>query len=136
MVNRDSTRRKPRVRKTTPTVRELAEAQTTRQETPKRRRRTSLWRVIKGPFSWLVHSDSLVPRALRVVLRPVGKVLKRLVPRYFTNSWSELKKVTWPGRKETWRLTAAVFGFAITFGALIYFVDLALDKLFRVTVLR
>jgi preprotein translocase SecE subunit len=73
---------------------------------------------------------------VRAVLRPIGKILRLLVPRYFINSYHELKKVTWPGRKETWRLTAAVFAFAIIFGTLIYFVDLALDKLFRVTVLR
>lgn len=128
--------KKPRIRKTAPTVRELAEAQSVKQDSPKKRRGLSLWRLLMRPFAWLAHSDSFIPRALRAILRPFGKILRRLVPRYFINSWYELKKVTWPGRKETWRLTAAVFGFAIIFGVLIYFVDLALDKLFRVTVLR
>ena len=128
--------KKPRIRKTAPTVRELAEASSVKRETPKRRRGWSPLRQLKRSFAWLAQSDSFIPRALRAILGPLGKILRKLVPRYFINSWYELKKVTWPGRKETWRLTAAVFGFAIIFGVLIYFVDLALDKLFKLTVLR
>lgn len=53
------------------------------------------------------------------------------IPSYFRNSWRELKQVTWPGRRETIKLTFAVVVFALVFAALIGFVDLGLDKIFK-----
>lgn len=63
-----------------------------------------------------------------------GQFLNRrrhLIPRYFREAGQELKEVTWPTRKETWRLTLAVFLFALIFGLLIAVVDYGLDKLFK-----
>ena len=37
--------------------------------------------------------------------------LRPRMPRYVRESYRELRKVTWPGRKETWKLTAAVMLF-------------------------
>lgn len=59
-----------------------------------------------------------------------------LVPRYFVNSWREVRQVTWPNRRETWRLTLAVFIFAIVFGALVAGVDKVLDLLFKKVILK
>jgi len=56
---------------------------------------------------------------------------RRLVPRYFQESWVELRNVTWPSRKETFKLTVAVFTFAIILGALITVTDYGLEKIFR-----
>jgi preprotein translocase SecE subunit len=56
---------------------------------------------------------------------------RSLMPRYFIESWQELKLVTWPNRKQTWQLTFAVFMFAFIFGALITVADYGLDKIFR-----
>jgi preprotein translocase subunit SecE len=68
-------------------------------------------------------------------LQPVTKVLrfigKIIFPSYFRKSWQELKLVTWPGWKESRRLTSAVLIFAIIFGATIALVDWGLDKIFR-----
>lgn len=71
-------------------------------------------------------------RILRVVLRP----FHWLVPSYFINSWREVRKVTWPNRRETWRLTLAVFIFAVVFGALIAGVDKTLDLIFKKVILK
>jgi preprotein translocase SecE subunit len=60
---------------------------------------------------------------------------RRLTPRYFRESWAELKNVTWPGRKETWKLVFAVFVFALTLGIFIALLDYALDQLFRNVIL-
>ena len=68
--------------------------------------------------------------------RIVKRVLGWLVPRYFINSWREVRQVTWPGRKETWRLTGAVFIFALIFGAAVYGVDRVLDEVFKKFILR
>ncbi len=37
---------------------------------------------------------------------------------YFKNSWAELKRVTWPNRRESLRLTFAVIIFSLAFTAL------------------
>ncbi len=69
----------------------------------------------------------------------VGRVLSkriRLFPRFFGNAWRELRQVEWPNRKETAKLTLAVFIFAIAFGAVIAITDYGLDKLFRKVLLR
>ncbi|MCA9344779.1 preprotein translocase subunit SecE [Candidatus Saccharibacteria bacterium] len=61
---------------------------------------------------------------------------RSFVPRYFIDSWKELKLVTWPNRKTTWQLTFAVFMFAFIFGALITVVDYGLDKVFRAVLVK
>ena len=69
----------------------------------------------------------------------VGRFLNKrrhIVPSYFRNSWRELRMVTWPSRRETWKLTFAVFMFAIIFGVVISITDYGLDKLFRKVLLK
>lgn len=64
----------------------------------------------------------------------VGRILSkrgRLVPRFFREAWAEIKQVTWPTRKETVRLTTAVFIFSLVFGILVALLDVGLDKIFR-----
>lgn len=56
---------------------------------------------------------------------------RKLTPGYFRSAYKELKNVTWPNRKETWRLMIAVFIFSIAFGLAITLVDFVLDKLFK-----
>lgn len=56
---------------------------------------------------------------------------RKVTPSYFRSAYQELKKVTWPNRKETWRLMVAVFIFATVFGLTITLVDFVLDKLFK-----
>jgi preprotein translocase SecE subunit len=76
-------------------------------------------------------SPLLAPFRLKPV-RFVGRWLaKLLLINYFISSFRELKQVTWPNRKETVKLTAAVFMFAIVFGAIIAITDYGLDKIFR-----
>ncbi|MEI7522362.1 MAG: preprotein translocase subunit SecE [Candidatus Saccharibacteria bacterium] len=59
-----------------------------------------------------------------------------IIPRYLRESWQEVKQVTWPDRKETTKLTLAVFTFAIIFGILVAVVDYGLDIIFRKTILK
>jgi preprotein translocase subunit SecE len=75
-------------------------------------------------------------RTLAKLGRPVAKVLRWLLPRYFINSWREVRQVTWPNRRETWRLTGAVFIFALVFGALVAIVDKGIDEIFKKLVLK
>lgn len=60
---------------------------------------------------------------------------RTLTPNYFKNAWKELKHVTWPNRRETWRLVFAVFVFALVLGGFIAVLDFGLEKLMREVIL-
>ena len=132
----ENPKRRPRIRKSAPTVRERAElAQADAQKPAKPKRvRGAAARVLRP-------AKKLSPRG-RVRLpdnrffRIVKKVGGWLVPRYFINSWREVRQVTWPARKETWRLTLAVFIFSTVFGVMVFTVDKGLDELFKKFVLK
>lgn len=136
MAEHSSRLRAPRIRSTAPTVREITSASQTKVKSAKSRHTWSIGRAVNRWLVEIARSDRQPIKLLKQILRLIARPLRLLVPRYFINSWQELKQVTWPGRRETWRLTAAVFIFAIVFGVLIYGVDAALDKIFRETVLR
>lgn len=44
-------------------------------------------------------------------------------PKYLVDSFNEIQKVTWPSRREAWRLTLAVFLFSGIFMVMILLVD-------------
>ncbi|MCA9328871.1 preprotein translocase subunit SecE [Candidatus Saccharibacteria bacterium] len=58
-----------------------------------------------------------------------------MTPGYFVSATNELRQVTWPARKETWKLVFAVFVFAIVIGLFIAVLDFGLEKLFRQVIL-
>ncbi len=72
------------------------------------------------------NSKPLAP--LRKVLRAVGRVI---FPKYFRESWQELKLVSWPDWQQGRRLTFAVIVFAVIFGAAIAGVDWVINKIFE-----
>jgi preprotein translocase SecE subunit len=63
----------------------------------------------------------------------IGKIV---FPKYFRSSLAELKLVSWPNWHQSRRLTYAVLGFAIVFGAAIATVDYGLGKLFKSILLK
>lgn len=67
-------------------------------------------------------------RALRFIGRWIGYIL---LPPYVRNSWRELRQVTWPNRRETFRLTYAVIIFSVIFGIIVFAVDSVLSKIFK-----
>jgi preprotein translocase SecE subunit len=127
--------RKARVRKA-PTLREQAELARSKSETQKPRRISRVTaktgsalkktRLTRNPVT------KLIARLGRIIL----KILRWITPNYFINSWREVRLVTWPTRKETWRLTLAVFIFAIIFGAMVSGVDKVLDIIFKKVILK
>lgn len=83
-------------------------------------------------------------RPLGFILRPfklkpvrfVGRMLSKvLLLGYFKASWQELRQVSWPDRKETTKLTFAVFIFAVGFGLLIAATDYGITKIFEEVIL-
>lgn len=80
--------------------------------------------------------DNRVFKGVVSVIRLPFMIVKRITPSYFLNSFRELRGVTWPSRRETWRLLLAVFTFAIIFGLMIAGVDKVLDTIFKNTIIK
>jgi preprotein translocase subunit SecE len=57
-------------------------------------------------------------------------LLKR-TRRYIEESWSELKKVTWPTPRQTWNLTVLVFVVSAAIGVFIFGVDALFTSAFK-----
>ncbi len=128
-------RKKRRLRKPE-TVRERAEKAVNTPAKPRRLRRTA------GTVSRPLRTAVGIGRKEYYLPLPENKVgqflnkRRHYFPSYFRNSWREVRQVTWPSRRETWKLTLAVFTFAIIFGILISLTDYGLDKLFRKVLLK
>jgi preprotein translocase SecE subunit len=56
----------------------------------------------------------------------------RRIRQYLTESWSELKKVTWPTREHVRNLTVLVFVISAIFGVYIAFWDLLWTTALRI----
>ena len=64
----------------------------------------------------------------------VWKFLRRWILRspfkgYFVNSWRELRKVEWPDRKTSWKLTFTVIAFSTIFAVITTSLDYGFEKL-------
>ena len=128
--------KKPRIRKAEPTIRERAEIAQNKAEDNKPGRMRAAVSTTTKPLKKARLPQNQAGDSVRKLGRGVAKVLGWIVPKYFVNSWREVKQVTWPSRRETWRLTGAVFIFAIVFGAMVAVVDKGLDEVFKKLVLK
>jgi preprotein translocase subunit SecE len=71
---------------------------------------------------WLAVAAGLGSGALVFGLSALGRDFKQFV----IEARSELRKVFWPTRQETWMTTAVVFGFAVIAGVFFWVLDLLL----------
>ncbi len=126
---------KKRQLKKQPTVRERAEKTVGTKKTRHIRRAGT---VVAKPFK----SAARIGRKeyyLPIPDNKVGRTLnkrRKVTPSYFRKSWEEVKLVKWPSRKETIKLTIAVFLFAIFFSVLVALLDFGLDKIFKQLILK
>ena len=126
--------KKPKRRLRPPqTVRERAEA--AKEPKPEKKKRlpktkATIGRPFKAAGAFL--GKYRVFRIAGKVLSFIGRIV---LPTYLRSSWQEIKLVTWPGRRESIRLTVAVIGFAVVFGALVASLDFGLSHLFRIIIL-
>ena len=143
----DKTKKKPRIRKAPVSYRESIEKQQAKasKQGTKRRPVRRAGKVVAWPFVRIGRFLKKILRPFRFLLWPfktrpmrfIGRVLKRIFwPKWLRNSFKEVRQVTWPTRRETWKLTFAVFAFAIVFGTMIALVDFGLDKLFKRIILK
>lgn len=137
MVAQDNPRPKqPRIRKSVPTKREQAEMAREQAEKPKSKRLRKAATKVTSPLKKARLPRNKATKPIYRVGSVVKKVLRKLVPSYFVNSWREVRQVSWPTRKETWRLTLAVFIFSVIFGLAVYGVDKVLDLIFKKVILK
>jgi preprotein translocase SecE subunit len=123
---------KRRIRKIE-TVREITVKTAENAEKPSRKR--LLWRGFTAPARFVGKGFKKLGAFLGRyrVLRVIGHIL---VPRYFRNSWKELRGVTWPTLKQSRQLTLAVIIFAIIFGVVVALLDYGLDKVFKQVLIK
>jgi preprotein translocase SecE subunit len=126
----------PKAKKPAQTVRERSQT----SQAPKIRRVQKTASSIAKPVGAAHKGVKSVLRPLSPLAKPfhtkplqkVGHILATvLLINYLRSSWKELRKVTWPDRRATVKLTVAVFIFAIVFGTIIAVADYGLDKLFH-----
>jgi preprotein translocase SecE subunit len=125
------------------TIRERAEKSGLKQEKQAKKSAepnifSSFWwgftwpiRTIGRGFKWLGRF-----RAVRIIGR-VFRIIGRIIfPRYIRNSFRELRLVTWPDRRTSWRLTYAVIVFSIIFGLIVAGLDWVLGKIFKEIIIK
>lgn len=122
------TKQKSVGRKKQLTVRERAEA--TQNAKPARIRRVGT--KVASP---LKRVGKLRKKRERKGIRIFGRRI-RLFPAFIGNAWREIRQVTWPNRRETTRLTIAVFIFALIFALFVGLLDYGLDKLFKEVIIK
>lgn len=120
---------KRRLVKKAETVREKAGKAVESGNQPRRLRTTT--RKVFVPFHFA--GSQFAKLGKYKVFRIIGLIL---LPRYFRNSWKELRQVTWTKRRESFRLTFAVIAFAIIFGVAVAILDYGLDKIFKEVLLK
>lgn len=63
-----------------------------------------------------------------------GKVLGKrfnLIPRFIVDAWIEVKRVSWPSRKDALRLTLTVVVFAVIFAVFVQIFGFLFERLFK-----
>ncbi len=60
-----------------------------------------------------------------------NKKQRRSPARFFKYVWGEVKKVTWPTRKDLFKTTFAVIVFIVIFAVIVWLMDMGFGALFR-----
>jgi preprotein translocase subunit SecE len=130
----DDVKKPKSVRRKQQTVRERTQVDANK---PRRIRRTA--GKVANP---LRKAGGLGRKEYHVVPLPAnkaGSILSRrvrIIPKFIQEAWQEIRQVTWPSARETFRLTMAVFIFSIIFAVIVGLLDYVLDKVFREVIIN
>lgn len=92
----------------------------------------SIKQVLVVPFIAIGRAASKATKPVRenkVWRKLRSTVLRSPFRGYFVDSFRELKKVTWPDRKTSWKLTGVVIVFSVIFSAFTALLDVGFEKL-------
>ncbi len=123
--------KKRRIVKKSETVRQRAERVSETSPKPRRLRATA------GKVGQPIKAAHRIGQKAYYLPMPdnrTGRFLNKhrtVTPGFLKNAWGELRLVSWPNRRETIKLTFAVFAFAIVFSLVVSLVDYGLDKVFK-----
>ena len=132
----DQVKKKRTIKAAPKTIREKATETSNNPAKKRRLQRTAS--VASKPFK-AAHRVGKKEYYLPMPDNRFGKFLNKrryFIPRFFKEAWAELRQVTWPDRRNTAKLTLAVFTFAVVFGVLVALTDYGLDQLFKKTILK
>jgi preprotein translocase SecE subunit len=126
--------KKPKVRKKPVSMREnVAKAKEKQSKTPRIRKATS---TAKKPVS---KAGEAITREYHLIEQKENPGFftksRKLTPSYFRSAWQELRLVTWPDRRSTWRMIIAVFIFSVILGLYIAGLDYVLERIMREVIL-
>ena len=68
------------------------------------------------------------------IAKQKNKKPRRSPIKFFKDIWREVKKVTWPTRKELFSYTGAILVFVIAIGVVLTLVDLGLGELLKLLI--
>ncbi len=129
--------KQPRKRKMPETVRERAEKVSAKKSTPKKTDKVKA--KIHRPLSKLRRIGAKEYHPIKTPDNKAGRILGkriRFVPKFITESWAELKQVTWPTKREAASKTVAVIGFAIAFAIFVQLLDTLFSRVVKEIILR
>lgn len=129
----DSSKKPKRLARKNQTVRQRAQASTNSR--PKRFRKSA------GKITQPLKKASAVGKKEFHMPLPdnrIGGLLSKRVrfPRFLREAWHEIRLVTWPNARDTFRLTMAVFIFSVVFATIVGILDYGLGKLFREVIIK
>lgn len=145
--NLEPAKKRRRLRAPTESVRERAVKAQEAAATPTPAKSRLVFRGFTAPLrlvwralTWLAHKPPLrqLGKSIRwfFTRRPMKFIGKLLGFGFIAGSFREVKLVSWPGFRQSMRLTKAVIIFSVIFGGLIAVVDIGLDKLFKQIILK
>lgn len=86
--------------------------------------------IKKKPSVKLAKKTKATSSKSKVKTSKFSKVRRRIrVPKYFRESWKEVRKVVWPNRRESLKLSFAVITFTIVFAIFTTIIDTGFSKL-------
>ena len=133
----DKQAKAPRRKKMPETVRERAEKESIKKSTPKKTAKVRA--KIHRPLSKLRRIGAKEYHPIKTPDNKAGRVMGkrvRFVPKFVSESWAELKQVTWPTKREAASKTIAVIGFAIAFTIFVQLLDFIFSKVVKEIILR
>lgn len=73
-----------------------------------------------------------MPMPLRIITFPFRMIAKPFIAlgRYIKGSWQEIRQVSWPNRKATWKLVFAIFVYSAFFIVLVMLLDALFNFIF------
>jgi preprotein translocase subunit SecE len=128
---------KIRRRKAPETVREKAEKESAKKASPTKT--SAVKSAIAKPINKATNFGKKEYTPLKVPDKKGVRVLNkrvRFIPKWLSNSWAELRQVSWPSKREALSKTMAVFIFAIAFALLVQLLDFIFSRVIKEIILR